>query len=190
MKKILLGLSMIVVIGLAGCQNESEINAEDLFGNGFVDGVFHDEIADFEFYLPEGWIYFPEYALREISEDMSERSGDSVIYTIIVNDETNDTGLVVIYEEMTGFGRRDWNENNELLMIADAYFNRSDVREIGEVFTVTIAGHEYEALRIYFYEFQGFEMGTLTFFARRIDNFMLTMSISGPADNNVLDYFR
>jgi len=195
MKKILIGLSVIIVIlGLVGCENEDEpdieIHVDDLFTGGFVGGVFRDEIADFEFHLPHGWVYFPEYALIDISMDMRARSGDSIFYTLIANDQENNIGLVVIYEEMVDLGQQDWNANNELLMITDAYSNRFDVREIGEVFMQVIAGHEYEAVRIYFYDFQGLEDGTLTFFARRIGNFMLSMSISGPADNDVLDYFR
>ena len=212
-KKLLIGLLMFVgVLGLIGCNGEVEDDSEtgheeygeeydeyyengmdfdDLFGDGFVNGVFRDELAGFEFHLPDGWTYFPEYALLEVSSDMSSQSGQMMYYTLIANDATNDTGLVVIYEDMTV-------DDISISMTADdiidemsqVYIDRADVRAIGEIFTVEIAGYDYEAFRVYFYEFQGLEDGTLTFFARRIDDLMLTMSISGPVDNDVLDYFK
>ena len=191
MKKFIAILTILMtVLVLNGCESDSTIDAEDLFNASFVDGVFHDEIAEFTFHLPNGWRYFPESELRLISQDMSERSGETMVYTMIANDQTNDTGVVMIWEEMVGFGQRDWNAINEIIMIADMYHNRADVREISSSSTVTIGGHEYERIRIYFYEFQGLTDGTLTFFARRIENFMFSFSISGSMDNNVLEYFE
>jgi len=191
MKKIMMMLSLFtIVLVLGGCEDDTIIDPDDLFNAGFVNGVFHDEIAELEFHLPAGWVYFPESQLRHISRDMSERSGDTIIYTMIANDQANDTGVVMIWEEMVGFGRNDWNAINEIIMIREAYQNRADVREISASSLVTISGHEYERIRIYFYDFQGLTDGTLTFFARRIENFMFSFSISGPADNNVLEHFR
>jgi len=170
---------------------ENEIGFDDLFGDGFVDGVFRDELAGFEFHLPAGWTYIPEHDLLEISLEMNLQSNQLVYYTLIANDEPNDTGLVAIYEDMTvdefSMSMTAADIASEMLAM---YADRPDVREIGEIFTEEISGDEYLAFRVYFYEFQGLEDGTLTFFARRLGDFMLTMSISGLADNNVLDYFR
>jgi len=181
-----LDLSVEVDTDEVADDDEMNVSFADLFGE-WEDGVYYDDIAEFAFRLPEDWGYASYDELIEISAEMFFANGGvHMFYTLVANNVGNYIGIVVIYEEIVD----DLEVEDVVNDIIEAYSNRSDVREIGDVSVETIGDHEYQAIRIYFDEFQGLADGTLTFYARRIGDFMLTMSISGPADNNVFDYFE
>ena len=163
----------------------------DAFSDGFEDGVFRDDNADFEFHLPDGWTYVPQQELIELSMEMSMQLNRMVLYAVIANDEQDTTSLVVGYEDMmSDVSTISMTAVDVIDDLVTRFADNPDVREISDSLTEVIAGYEYQALRVYFSDFQDLEDEVVTFYVRRIRNHMLTISISGPVDNNVLDYFR
>jgi|GEM_PF-4252270 len=158
-------------------------------GNWY-DGVYTNVFANLTFRLPDGW----EYASHEQLDEMTTMAQASpsnpdhnsqMFFDMIAREAFATTSIVIIFEPLPYDDMRaNYSAEKYLDGMMSAYRYRQGILYVSEMFDETFGGEQYSAFYVAFTPDTA-----LTYFARRIDDYMLSISILRLELYDVLSYF-
>jgi len=198
---LILSLAAIIAAGLSftAC-NRNELPPEPIGGqpNGVVesvrgywsDGVYTNEFANLTFRLPNGWNYVSREQLDEMTANAQASPNNpdpnsERFFEMIARAESGETSIVMVFEPLSPSEiQANYSAKEFLDGIMLTYQRRPGIYYISEMFEKTFGGNEYYA----FYVALSQET-TLTYFARIVDGYSVSISVLRLELYDVLSYF-
>lgn len=193
MKKRICILALLVISAflLAGCPDSNNNSTTLEFTRGYwYDGVYTNAFANLTFRLPEDWNYISGEQLDEMTEMVrtsptNPNPGSHMFFDMIARADIGNVSIVITFEPLYLDDELINSSAQDLLDgMALVYQQRPGILYVSEMFDETFGGEGYRA----FYT-QLDPTTTLTYFARRIGDYMLNISILRLELYDVLSYF-
>ena len=190
MKKRIFVLALLVLAAflLVGCADGLDVPEPLEFTRGYwQDGVYTNVFANLTFRLPEGWAYTTREQLDAMTEMLrtspTNPDPDSQqFFDMIAREASASVSIVIIFEPLSP----EVSELPEDYLggMRAVYQRRDGILYVSEFFDETFGGAEYAAFYVQFDS-----STSLTYFARRVGDYMLSISILRLELYDVLSYF-
>ena len=154
------------------------------------DGIYTNAFANLTFRLPDGWEYASHEQLDGMTDMIQSSSPDQapdsqMFFDMIAREAFATISIVIMFDPIhLDDARADYCAEKYIDGAMQAYQQRPDIAHISEKFEITFGGEQYYAFSV--------ELDpdtTLTYFARRVGSYMLSISVLRLELYDVLSYF-